>query len=311
MSRSGMHPIRELRTILAFRSVLRREKPDIILTWTPKPNIYMGLVADRRHFRLIPNVAGLGTLFVQQGTLSRFVGWLYRAAFRDRQTVFFQNREDRDAFVAAGWVDELAAQVLPGSGVDLQRFTLTPLPGEIPLTFLFGGRLLKQKGLPELILACRSLRKDGLPFRLLAYGHFDPGNPKAISESTMAAWVSEGLVDYRGSSDCMETSLGECDCVVHPSYYREGVPRILLEAAACGRPTVTTDSVGCREAVVDGETGFLCGPRDPVDLARAMCRMIQLPAEKRESMGRAARRFAESKFDESIIVAEYLAAIGH
>ena len=310
MSRSGKNPLRELGALLQIRRILRRERPDIVLTWTPKSNIYTGLVINSNKARLIPNIAGLGTMFVRKGPLSSFVGRLYASALERLETVFFQNSDDRDAFIAAGWVQESSACVLPGSGVDLERFSATPLPANEPPVFLFGGRLLREKGLPELVEASRQLRADGQEFRVRVYGHFDPGNPSAVDKTELANWVEEGLVEYCGSSDSMETALRGCDCVVHPSYYREGVPRILLEAAASGRLVVTTDSVGCRDAVEDGVTGLLCDPRDAASLAAAMRTIIEMPIAQRESMARSARRLAESRFDEQIIVREYLAEIG-
>lgn len=309
ISRRGKNPIVELRSILAVASIMRREKPHIVLTWTPKPNIYSGLVSRLCAVNVVPNVAGLGTLFVQQGLLPRAVGLMYRAAFHHLRTVFFQNRDDRDLFVAAKQVTEDSAKVLPGSGVDLERFTTSPLPSNRPFVFLYGGRLLAEKGLPELVKASRQLRDTGIEFRLMVFGFLDSGNPSAIGETELAGWVDEGLVDFHGFSDHMEHAIQQCDCVVLPSYYREGIPRILLEAAASARPIITTDSVGCREAIEAGVTGIYCLPRDVASLAAAMQAMIKFSPGEREAMARAARRLAETRFDENIVIAEYLTII--
>jgi glycosyltransferase involved in cell wall biosynthesis len=234
---------------------------------------------------------------------------LYRIAFRDLPTVFFQNDEDLEALTGTGCVRNDAGVRLPGSGVDLERFTPSPMPANRDFVFLFGGRLLKEKGLPELIAAMRKLQSDGLSVSLRVHGHFDPGNPSAVTEEEMRSWASEGVVDYRGSSDNMEQVIRECDCIVHPSYYREGVPRILLEAAASARPTITTDNIGCRDAVEPGVTGLICKPRNVDSLTSAMRTMLHMPKAERERMGQAARQLVVTRFDESIVHREYLAVI--
>jgi glycosyltransferase involved in cell wall biosynthesis len=309
LERKGKNPLREVRSILEIAELLKREQPLFVLTWTPKPNIYCGLISRFSKTRVVPNVSGLGSAFQRRGLLSWLVVVLYRIAFRDLPTVFFQNDEDLEALTGAGCVRHDAAVRLPGSGVDLERFTASPMPANQGLVFLFGGRLLKEKGLPELIAAMRKLQADGLPVSLRVYGHFDPGNPSAVTEEEMESWVSEGVADYRGSSDNMEQVIRDCDCVVHPSYYREGVPRILLEAAASARPAITTDNIGCRDAVEPGVTGLLCRPRDVDSLGSAMRAMLDMPKADRERMGQAARELAVTRFDESIVLRKYLAVI--
>ena len=309
IDRKGKNPFKELLSIVEIAKALQRERPNVVLTWTPKANIYCGLISRLSGIEVIPNVAGLGSLFVSKGSLTQLVGLLYKAAFGRLSTVFFQNNDDLGEFVAANWVSEVSARVLPGSGVDLDRFTATSLPQNCQFVFLFGGRLISEKGLPELVEACRRLRTDGFSFVLRIYGHFDPGNPSSISEKQIAEWTAEDLVDYRGPSDQMEIAIQQSDCVVLPSYYREGIPRILLEAAASARPVITTDSTGCREAVDHEVTGFICKPRDVKSLVAAMKRMMTLSVADREKMSWSARQRAEAKFDEEFVVSEYLDAI--
>lgn len=310
LSRSGKNPFAELLILIKIAGVFRRVKPALVLTWTPKPNIYASLVSRLSGIDVLPNVAGLGTLFVSEGALSKLVGAMYRAAFSRLTTVFFQNSEDRDDFVSAGWVEPAAAQVLPGSGVDTQRFSATPLPNNDPYVFMYAGRLLVEKGLPELVEAARCLREDGYSFVIRVYGHFDPGNPTAVTEQQMQSWCDEGLVDYRGASDRIEEAIQKADCVVLPSYYREGIPRILLEAAASGRPVITCDSIGCRDAVIADTTGLMCKPRNAKSLQGTMRRMLELSQSQRGDMARDARRFAKTQYDERIVIAAYLKAIG-
>jgi glycosyltransferase involved in cell wall biosynthesis len=194
--------------------------------------------------------------------------------------------------------------------VDLKRFEASPQPDNSPFVFLFAGRLLKEKGLPELINAMRALRADDQTGILRVYGRLDSGNPSAVTKEEIEAWVSEGILDFRGSTDSMERVIRECDCVVHPSYYREGVPRILLEAAASARPAITTDNVGCRDAVEPGVTGLVCKPKDAESLRSSMQAMLGMSKADREQMGQAARSMAEAKFDEAIVLRKYVEAIG-
>jgi glycosyltransferase involved in cell wall biosynthesis len=309
LSRTGTNPLKELATIRHIADVLEREAPSAVLSWTPKLNIYCGLISRFSRFRLIPNVSGLGTVFIGGGMLAGTVGILYRLAFARLNAVFFQNNEDWKLFADANWINNGAATVLPGSGVDLDRFQPTPPPENDKFLFLYGGRLRVDKGLPELVEACRQLRAEGRLFALRVYGHFDSGDRSFVSSEQIAAWGQEGLLEYCGASDHMEDVFHQSDCVILPSYYREGVPRILLEAAACARPAITTDSIGCRDAVKDGVNGLLCKPRDVPNLVATMKRMLDLPAARREKMGRAARRLAEVRFDENFVISEYLGAI--
>lgn len=309
LSRKGKNPASELLAVWRYAGIFRKHRPAAVMTWTPKPNIYSGLAGRLTGNTVIPNVAGLGTLFVQRGWLSGFVGAMYRAAFSKLKTVFFQNSDDRDDFVSAGWASAAAARLLPGSGVDLERFPATPLPDNDTFVFLYAGRLLAEKGLPELVAAGQRLRDDGSRFAIRVYGHFDPGNPAAITETTMRRWHEQGDVDFRGATDSIETAIREANCVVLPSYYREGVPRILLEAAASGRPVITTDAVGCRDAVIDGVTGLTCKPQDIDSLEAAMHSMLDMPTNERAAMGEAGRRLAEERFDERFVIAAYVDAL--
>lgn len=308
MDRKGRNPFAELATIARAVRLVRAVRPHALLTWTPKPNIYGALAARVTGTPVVPNVAGLGFVFIGGGWLARVAGLLYRIAFRKCPVVFFQNGHDRDQFVAAGWVREGAARVLPGSGVDLARFRPQPLRQATDFVFLFVGRLLADKGLRELVEAVRSLRRSDARVRLRIAGFVDPGNPAAIREGEVRGWQDEGVAEYLGPTDEPEKLITAADCVVLPSY-REGMPRVLLEAAACARPVITTDAPGCRDAVIDGETGFLCRPRNVESLADGMRKLLALPPAEREAMGRAGRAYMERSFSEEIVFAAYRIAL--
>jgi glycosyltransferase involved in cell wall biosynthesis len=222
--------------------------------------------------------------------------------------VFFQNGEDRRLFIDRRIVQEQQARVLPGSGVDLDRFVPAP-PGEGPPVFLLVGRLLRDKGVAEFVEAARLLRSElpGARFQLL--GPIDSGNRTAIARAELDSWVNEGVIEYLGTADDVRPHIAASSAVVLPSY-REGMPRSLLEGAAMERPLIATDVPGCRDIVHDGWNGFLCSVRDPVSLAGAMRKLAESPASRRLAMGKAARREVQERYSEELVITAYLDALG-
>jgi glycosyltransferase involved in cell wall biosynthesis len=310
IDRQGVSPLRDARLFARYYRILRRIRPDAYLGYTAKPNVYGSLAAQALGIPVINNVSGLGTAFIRQGLLTRIVSQLYRTAFRRSATVFFQNEEDRDLFVRGRLVRADRAGLLPGSGIDLDRFRPSPAPAPAPdaIAFLLIARLLWDKGVGEYVEACRRLRAElpGARFRLL--GFLDVPNRTAVARADVEAWVAEGLIDYLGPADDVRPAIAAADCVVLPSY-REGLPRTLLEAAAMAKPIIATDVPGCRQVVDKGMNGFLCAARDPGSLADAMLRMARLSGEERQAMGAAGRAKMEAEYDERLVVARYLAAI--
>lgn len=305
-SRSGRNPFRELLVLVEFLRLLRRSRPNLVLTWTPKPNLYASLAGRFLQIPVIPNVSGLGLVYIHDGWFARLLGRLYGFAFKGCPVVFFQNEEDRATFIAAGWVAAERTRRLPGSGVDLDHFKLLPLPPAEPFVFLFIGRLLADKGLRELVEATRRLRRDGHRFKLQLAGFLDPGNPSGISKQELDCWVQAHEVEYLGEFEDVRQLLAAAHCVVLPSYYREGVPRSLLEAAAVGRPIITTDAPGCRDALLSEKTGFLCKVHDSHSLTDCMVRMLRCSAERLADMGRAGRAHVERSFSEELVLDAYL-----
>lgn len=304
-SRSGRNPFRELLAIVEFLRLLRRSRPNLVLTWTPKPNLYASLAGRLSRIPVIPNVSGLGFVFIRNGWFAGLVGRLYGFAFRRCPIVFFQNEEDRKNFVSAGWVNKDRGQRLPGSGVDLKYFPLRPLPPTGPFVFLFLGRFLADKGLRELVEAASELRKAGRQFVLRLAGFLDPANPAAIPELELDTWIKQGSVEYVGPLSDVRPALEATHCVVLPSY-REGVPRSLLEAAAMGRPIITTDASGCRDTVISGESGLLCQPGNAASLAACMATLLDRTPQQLSEMGQAGRRHMERNFSEELVLSAYL-----
>lgn len=310
---AGVNPSEEFLAIYRLYSLLREVRAEVVLSFTPKCNIYGGIAARLAGTRIINNVSGLGRAFIENTPLTSLVMFLYKVVFRWPVKVFFQNEEDQQQFISRGLVAPPIVERLPGSGVDLQRFIPSQergLPsGEGGMVFLLVARLLWDKGIGEYVEAARIVRSRYPMTRFQLLGFLGIANPAAISRKQVVAWEREGIVEYLGSVDDVATVVSEADCVVLPSYYREGVPRTLLEAAAMGKPIITTDTSGCRDTVEDKLTGFLCRAKDPADLAEKMFRLIELPIETRLEMGRLGRKKMEEEFDERIVIGRYLAVI--
>jgi glycosyltransferase involved in cell wall biosynthesis len=306
---AGTRLCAEWACVRTLRALLREEAVDIVLSYTPKGNIYAALALWNRCARQVANVSGLGRAFVDSTPLTRLVRLLYRFSFRRAAWVFFQNEDDRRLFVSSGLVDVARTSRVPGSGVDLHRFVPSALPTRAPerANFLFVGRLIHAKGICEYVEAARRVRTERPHCRFRVLGAIGSASADAIDAATLNAWQADGLIEHLGTTDDVRTALSDADCVVLPSYYREGVPRSLLEAAACARPLLASNAVGCRDAVDDGLSGYLCRPRDAEDLARQMLRFIALPVGEREVMGRRGRHKMEREFDEALVIEAYLA----
>jgi glycosyltransferase involved in cell wall biosynthesis len=309
MDNKGTNPGRDLLLMVRFFNLMRSERPDVFLGYTVKPNIYGSLVANALQIPVINNVAGLGTVFTKGGWLNQLVRRLYRIALSRSSKVFFQNDEDRQLFVSGRLVAEPIAGRLPGSGIDLVKFQPTSLPAGTDVRFLLIARMLWDKGVGEYVEAARLLKQRGIDAECCLLGFLDVQNPAAISRKQMDEWVAEGVVRYLGMSNNVREQIAQADCIVLPSFYPEGTPRTLLEAAAMARPIVTTDSVGCRDVVDDCVNGYLCIPKDASDLAGKMEKIVSMTPAEREAMGLRGREKVEREFDEKIVISKYLEAI--
>ena len=312
MSARGTSPLEDARLFLEYRRILKEHRPAIFLGYTIKPNVYGSLTAHALGIPVINNIAGLGVSFLKRGLFQSFVRTLYRAALRRSRTVFFQNPDDCSLFVEAGLARREQSRLLPGSGVDLARFAPVErkrAPGD-PFVFLLVSRLLRSKGIAEYAAAARAVRAERSDVRFRIAGILEPGHRDAVSEDEVRRWEAEGTIEYLGALEDVRPALAAADAMVLPSFYPEGPPRSLLEAAAMGKPLITTDVPGCREVLDEGVNGFLCEPRNVDSLAAAMLRMRDMSEDRLEAMGAASRRKAEVEFDERIVVSRYLEAIG-
>lgn len=308
MNRRSLNPFGEARLVWRLSRILKAERIDLVHGFTIKPAVYGALAGRLAGVRGRVNaVAGMGYVFISNSLKARVlrpvVKTLARFAFDSpRARLIVQNPDDHAEFVGAGVVRPDRVHIIPGSGVDLSRFTaVTRRPDpDAPLRVLLAARMLWDKGLQEFIDAARLLRAEGRSIDFLLAGDPDPGNPASASAADLQAWVDEGLVQWLGHVGDMAGLLASVDVVVLPSY-REGLPKTLIEAAGCALPLVTTDVPGCREVVTDGVDGLLCPVRESAPLAVAIARLQDDPALARR-LGDAARLKAMRLFDEAIVI---------
>lgn len=302
LDRSGTSGHRDLGSIVSLAKIFLQERPQVVLSFTIKPNIYAAALCRFLGIPAVPNISGLGTAFLGPSRLRNLVAKMYRFAFAKTPAVLFQNADDRDLFLRERLVRPGQGHLIPGSGVDLRRFVAAPLPRRH--RFLMISRLLGDKGVREYVSAARTV-KDKFPAATFALvGEIDSENRSAVHPDELRRWVAEGAVDYLGPQVDVRPYIRDASVVVLPSY-REGLPRTLLEGAAMGRPLIGTDVPGCRELVREGVTGFLCEARNAQSLAAAMLKFVDMTIAEQIRMGAAARTMVEKEFDEKLVVAAY------
>lgn len=309
MSVDGLNPVQDLKLVWRFRRIFRAERPDIVLSYTVKNNVFGAFAARLAGVPFVPNVTGLGTAFLSGRILQTIAEILYRGAFAALPVVFFQNDDDRALFEQRRLVRTDQARMLPGSGIDLVQFAAAPLPPQdTPPTFLMIARLLRDKGVLEYVDAARRVKAEHPQARFQILGGLDAVNRTAIGKDMVDQWCRDGVIDYLGTTDDVRPFIEAAHCVVLPSY-REGAPRTLIEAAAMARPLIATDVPGCRAVIDDGVSGYLCQVRSGESLAAACLKFLRAPHDGWAEMGRAGRAKMERQFDQALVVARYLEAI--
>lgn len=308
LSRKSIWGLSNVLLIGEILSLLRREKPDVALFFTIKPNVLGALAARWSNTPAISVIEGRGISATSRQWLRAVAVLLYRLALRSVQRAIFINPDDKADFLRYRIVQPEQAVLVSGPGVDVQHFAPRPKLGR-DFTFLFPARLLAEKGVREFASAAALLKKRGLQARFQILGNTDSGNPTSISKQELELWVAESRVEYLGFTDDVRPYIAEADVVVLPSYYREGVPRCLLEAMCMEKPILTTHSVGCRETVDEGENGLLVPPRDVEALADAMQKLVGFPRGKLREMGLHSRQKAVTQFSDEVVLPHFLAAI--
>jgi len=301
MTRSGKHPLQELGTLLALLRLFRRMRPDVVHLVTIKPVLYGGIAARlARVPGMVAAISGLGFVFLSNSLKMRLVravvARLYRLALgHPNSRVIFQNANDRDLLKSLGAVRDEQVVMIRGAGVDLDAYRASPEPPSPPVVVTMVARLLRDKGVREFVEAATILRARGVPVVMQLVGGLDAGNPASATQQEVDAWQRDGAVQALGERSDIAELYAASHVAVLPSY-REGLPKSLIEAAACGRAVVTTDVPGCRDAIDPGQTGLLVPVRDAQALADAIARLAE-DAALRQTLGAAGRALAEREFD--------------
>ena len=310
MQNAGTSILEDIKLFFRYLRILHKVKPAVVLAYTIKPNIYGSFAARLLGIPIINNVSGLGTAFIHDNWLTTLVKQLYRLAFASSACVFFQNSEDQNLFIEMQLVAPEKTILLPGSGVDLDYFYPVKIDtnADKPIAFMLIARMLWDKGIGEFVDAARIVKASHpeVVFRLL--GPKGVQNKTSIPDGVIKAWIEEGGVEYLGETDSVRELMVEQDCIVLPSY-REGMSRVLLEAASMGKPLIASDVPGCKQVIDHEKNGLLCRVQDAEDLAEKMLQFIALSPMQRNDMGKESRAKAEREFDQKIVLDAYIKKI--
>ncbi len=305
LNRMGLNPFDDMRLFFKLKKVYQQLKPFAVLHFTSKVNIYGALAARKLNICCVDNISGLGSAFIGGGLIARIQQVLYRFALRYADVVFFQNIDDETYFYGKKLARPEQSYLLPGSGVDVDKFIPQHKNNNGSFVFLMISRIIKDKGIYEYVEAAKKIKIKYKNTEFQIVGFLDNSNPSAIKEHELSYWVKEGIIDFLGRKEDVREAIAASNCVVLPSY-REGMPRTLLEAASMAKPIITTNVAGCRQVVDDCKTGFLCRVRDSDDLADKMEKVILLSEAARREMGLKGREKMKLEFDEAIVIKKYL-----
>ena len=299
-NRRGVNPIEDLGILKRYKKIIRETNADIVLTFTIKPNVYGGMACQSMHIPYVANITGLGTAIENGGVLQKIGLTLYKVGLRKAQMVFFQNSENRD-FMVKHRVVNGKYYLLPGSGVNLNHFKLTPYPEKDTIDFVFASRAMKEKGIDQYLDAARVIRRIYPETRFHICGKCDKNYSDILKKLH-----EDGTIIYHGMVHNMTEIYDMASCIIHPTFYPEGLSNVLLESCASGRPIITTDRSGCREVIDDGINGFVVKQQDSEDLQEKIKQFLKLSVAERKAMGLAGRAKVEREFDRTIVVRRYL-----
>lgn len=301
IDRRGKNPFKDLFLLLKYFKIIKKEKPDYIFSYTIKPNLYVGLISLLFGKKFFPNVTGLGSVFANKGFMQKLVTLMYRLSFKSAAKVFFQNEQNEKLFIDSKIIIKEKSIPLPGSGVNLEENKYIEYPkSSEEIRFIFLGRIMKEKGVYELLEAFKILETKYDNIKLDIYGFCEESNVDFLSKV-------EDLdsVKYHGFVDDIKSVMTQSHALILPSYH-EGLSNVLLEAAAMGRPVIASDIPGCRETFDDGVTGLYCNANDVVSLFKSLEQFISMPYADKIQMGKAARQKIEKEFNREIVVDKYL-----
>ena len=298
LDRRGINPITDMGLLKKYISIIKKVKPDKVITYTIKPNVYGGVACILNRIDYYCNVTGLGTAFQGEGLLKKLVTLMYKVSMRKSKCVFFENPGDRDVLLGLGAVKKEQCHVLNGAGVNLEKFKFAKYPSEEKIHFIFIGRVMKEKGVDELFAAAKRLHNEYDNVEVDMLGRFEDDYEKIVNDLD-----KQGIINYIGFQKDVRPFIEKASCFVLPSYH-EGMANTLLECGAMGRPLITSNIHGCLEAVDDGKNGYLCNVKDAEDLYKKMKMFIELPYADKMKMGQASHEFVAGKFDKRKVVEE-------
>ena len=301
--RKGKNPFKDLELLSFYKKTIKEVKPDVVLTYTIKPNVYGGLACQQLKVPYIANVTGLGSAIENGGLLQLISLNLYKLGLKKADMVFFQNDANRDFMLKKNAVGK-NYDMLPGSGVNLSQYEVSEFPNDETIDFTYVGRLMKEKGFELYAEAAKFISGKYQNTRFHVCGPDEDNYRKLVKELS-----EKGILIYEGYVDDMKEVYKRVQCTIHPTYYPEGMSNVLLESLACGRPIITTDRPGCKEIVEDGVNGFVVKQNDLNDLIEKIEKYLSLSNEERKQLGLNGRRKVEKEFDRNIVINKYLDAI--
>lgn len=305
VDRRGINPATDFKLMMRYFNILGKIKPDLVITYTIKPNIYGGIAARFKRIPYAVNITGLGTAFQNENMIKKLVVFLYKLSCKKAKTIFFENEGNKQVFIENNIIKESRSCTLPGAGIDLDEYKMTPYPEESRnIRFLFIGRVMKEKGVEELFKAAKNIKK------IYPEVSFDIVGPMEDDyKERIQSLVRNGIIYYYGYQEDVKPFIKKCDCFVLPSYH-EGMENTLLECGAMGRPLITSRIHGCMEAVRDGENGYLVDVKDVKGLEEKMMEFIELSYEEKKQMGEKSREVIEERFDKEKVVEMTLEGLG-
>ena len=304
IDRRSINPFKDMKLLKTYRDMLDELRPDLVVTYSIKPNIYMGYACKGKKIPYCTNVQGLGTAF-EKPVLSALVSVMYRTALRRAKTVFFENEKNAQFFLNRKIIAAPQAQTLPGAGINLDEYPYVPMRDDGVCSFLFVGRIMKEKGVAEFFAAAKTVKAElGEKVAFDVVGFYEDAYKETVDQL-----VADGVINFHGFQTDVHPFYEGTDCVVLPSYH-EGMSNVLLEGAATGRALITSDIPGCREAVEDGISGYLCPAQDAEGLTNFIRVFAKLRFEEQAEMGCHGRALIERKFDKRVVVAQTLRGLG-
>ena len=300
LDRHGTNPFKEMQLFMFYKRVMRDVNPNIVLTYTIKPNVYGGMVCASLDIPYIANITGLGTAVENSGILQKITLFLYKCGLRKAQKVFFQNTENCDFMLSRGVINT-PYELLPGSGVNLTQYEVFDYPNDDTVEFAFIARVMKAKGIDQYLEAAEYIRGKYPQTRFHVCGFCEDDYKEKLEELS-----TKGIIIYHGLVNDMKEIYRKISCTVHPSYYPEGLSNVLLESAASGRPIITTNRSGCREVIDDGVNGYIVEQKNSRHLIEKIEKFLSLSIDERKSMGIAGRKKVQEQFDRNIVIKAYM-----